>query len=721
MSNSRHPPPSKAALLNKMRSASLNWSKKYFSHYLEKSIEKLFQLANSSTNTPYQQQLMAARDLLLKQQANVESSFLNSLSQAFQAFDKQQATHQSQPDTESATIELSLMDNDSLEQDLAIETLKQKISIDYSENLYTLNQRIAILRGGKKLSDDYNPISPGVFAEAIRSSYSDLLLENKTRLILYKLYEKLFMEQLDNLYQLINTHFIDQGILPNLKYQAVVNPQDIDETLPEELKPLGSNASQERQSELLRSIVLLQEKLRLLYPVSSTSTGQAISLDQLIDTLKQLQSSTIEQLQNQPQQFEDPTPAKKLREEVERNAKNSREIDTFTIEIVGLLFEYMLNDEHLPDSVKTLLSYLHTPFLKIAIVDKDFFQHPQHPARQLLNNLVAAGERWVDAKNFQRNEVYRQIKQVVEQLLNNFENDTRIFSELAFEFNRHLRQHARRIHLTEERAKQAAQGENTVKAIRLKVEHYLKQKIGPIKLPDFAERILFEPWSNYLAFNLLRFGSKSGQWQHAATAVDDLLWFIQLVQYATEPEKKPRYQELLESLPSVLEQGFNTVGYDSSQGNELLLRLKNYPTQIAKAKALIAKQQPASTEKPLDEFINASTNPDIDELEPIVETSDKASHRNIIDTLKTTPFGTWFLFNADQAENAQEVKLAWSNIKTQHFMFVNRLGQQVAVKSGAELAEAISQQQIKWLNKEEPKPFFEKALERILKQLQLRS
>ncbi|MFO1388905.1 hypothetical protein [Cellvibrio sp.] len=28
----------------------------------------------------------------------------------------------------------------------------------------------------------------------------------------------------------------------------------------------------------------------------------------------------------------------------------------------GMLFEYMLSDEHLPDSVKALLSYLHTPF-----------------------------------------------------------------------------------------------------------------------------------------------------------------------------------------------------------------------------------------------------------------------------------------------------------------------------------------------------------------------
>ena len=53
-----------------------------------------------------------------------------------------------------------------------------------------------------------------------------------------------------------------------------------------------------------------------------------------------------------------------------------------TIDLVGMLFEYMLSDEHLPDSVKALLSYLHTPFLKIAFIDKDFFEQPEHPARK---------------------------------------------------------------------------------------------------------------------------------------------------------------------------------------------------------------------------------------------------------------------------------------------------------------------------------------------------
>ena len=70
--------------------------------------------------------------------------------------------------------------------------------------------------------------------------------------------------------------------------------------------------------------------------------------------------------------------------------------DRFIIDVVGMLFEYMLNDENLPDNVKALLSHLHTPFLKIAFLDPDFFEHSEHPVRLLLNSLTEAGSRWLD-------------------------------------------------------------------------------------------------------------------------------------------------------------------------------------------------------------------------------------------------------------------------------------------------------------------------------------
>ena len=73
--------------------------------------------------------------------------------------------------------------------------------------------------------------------------------------------------------------------------------------------------------------------------------------------------------------------------------------------------------------------------------------HPQHPARLLLNALVAAGERWVEPEGKSKSDVFAQMKAVVKRILDDFDDDLGLFSQLAFEFNHYLRQHVRRVRL----------------------------------------------------------------------------------------------------------------------------------------------------------------------------------------------------------------------------------------------------------------------------------
>jgi hypothetical protein len=98
-----------------------------------------------------------------------------------------------------------------------------------------------------------------------------------------------------------------------------------------------------------------------------------------------------------------------------------------------------------------------------------------------------------------------------------------------------------------------------------------------------------------------------------------------------------------------------------------------------------------------------------------------AAHDPVLAQLSALEFGTQFLFHADRPRRDQvQLKLAWSNSRTQHYMFVNRLGQQVAVQDGSALAAQIRAGSVRILQKPEDKPFFEKALERIAEQLRRR-
>lgn len=49
---------------------------------------------------------------------------------------------------------------------------------------------------------------------------SSLSIDIRSRLIIYKLFDKLLINQLDNLYAEANQHLSDEGVLPNLKNPA---------------------------------------------------------------------------------------------------------------------------------------------------------------------------------------------------------------------------------------------------------------------------------------------------------------------------------------------------------------------------------------------------------------------------------------------------------------------------------------------------------------------
>ncbi|WP_101757564.1 DUF1631 family protein [Oceanicoccus sp. KOV_DT_Chl] len=705
-----------------------DWSTQQFDEYTSTLIKQLVKRSNSADNNEDKNRYFQAHDEINQNQTIIKQLFLQHLNQAFDLYCKQQYTATDytnelamQQQLAEQHDTLSLLDNKVLEQKLAIAAMSRKVATRHSEQLYALNQRLSVLTGGKKITDQGNPVAPAVLGEGLQQAICELSLDDPTQLFIYKIFETSFAIKLAQLYNQLNLSLLQQGILPHLTYHIEKDAADTadashqtagtndtaDSGLPEELQALTNAQTLSKQIRLFEAIRQLQARLQPQARIQRPAGTISVPAAQILAGIQQLQrnAGAILKALESPQAVASSSP-QQLRQQAEQEASKTDDVDAHVIEIVGLLFEYMLNDQQLPDTVKALLSYLHTPFLKIAVVDKDFFDHPEHPARQLLNSLVAAGERWVEPTGKHKSDVFQQIKTIVERLLNEFDNDVRLFSELAFDFNHYLRQHARRIRLAEKRAMQAAQGENKLKEIRLKVRTYLQKKTSKIKLSPTIHTLLFEPWANFLSFNLLRFGSRSEQWREAAHAVDDILWFCQPHNPNNLPEVR-RAQELKQTLPKILQAGFNTVGYDSAQATKLLQALIEYQHQMPAAKSNIRT------------IANNTMAANIDDVDLGKQAEAAAKADDLLKTLKQTESGTWFIFNAN-TDNPQRVKLAWANTNTLHFMFVNRLGQQVAVSSGQQLAADIRAGKTQILKPLEDKPFFEKAMERVLEQIRQR-
>ena len=61
------------------------------------------------------------------------------------------------------------------------------------------------------------------------------------------------------------------------------------------------------------------------------------------------------------------------------------------INLVGMLFEYILDDHMLPENIRKSISLLQIPVLRTAILDRNFLTERHHPTRILLNEMTSAG------------------------------------------------------------------------------------------------------------------------------------------------------------------------------------------------------------------------------------------------------------------------------------------------------------------------------------------
>ncbi|GAB1264450.1 DUF1631 domain-containing protein [Aurantivibrio infirmus] len=763
-------------------------SEELFKSYSKILDEKLLEFIDSAKTDKEATQIQETVREFRTKNKELTKHFCGHLGEGFIKFKKRQLNTRTGEEKYRGDM-LSLVDNEDLEETIALSSVAHRAEEHYGEELWFLNQRFAALNDGDKVSESNNPVSPVQFCEALRKALKVLSINTKSKIIAYKIFDKEFITKIDDILREINLYLSNKNILPNLRYtmgQQNKQPEINDLPLPgyedpsqqqppAHQQPAGyqhppqaagvppsylgqqplppsrfvatpdpNRSAEEYQGRLVDAIRTLQNHIgygqgqaqaiptaapanAANYAPNSPQVASAggaaapggyaqapiYSNQQMVTALHGLQtqaSSFTAGLADTPTgEFEPVTPqaiaavnlqlADELKKETEDGLVDP--LDMHTIELVGMLFEYMLSDDNLPDSIKAILSYLHTPFLKVAFVDPSFFEKTEHPARLLLNSLAEAGVKWVSNDGSSQYEIYTKIKHTVSRVLEEFEKDVKLFAELLLEFSSYSKKIARRQELMEKRAMEKVQGEEKLREVKIQVNKEVRSRTDGKELPSAVLLLLLQPWSDYLAFVLLRYGDESETWKKAIAAVDDVLWSIEP---KVDVKDKSRQSELMDDLLDVIEAGFETIGYDQNKGRKLIeavVSLQKIAMQSQQVEAAPAEMR-ADLETKAAEKAGDSDQED-DQATPEEE--------KLVEHLKMIEFGTWFEF-----EGGKRLKVAWYNSKTLHYMLVDQMGKKVAMKSGLELARSMLSGAARVIAGS-TKPFFERALENIYQNL----
>lgn len=433
----------------------------------------------------------------------------------------------------------------------------------------------------------------------------------------------------------------------------------------------------------------------LMGAVQQVQTQQAVSAQTLLDAEPgQVQPLAVGAVSSQ------------LLEELKKQGDDEvRSDDMHTIELVGLLFEYILSDEQLPDSVKALLSYLHTPILKLAFIDRDFFENVDHPARVLLNQMAEAGARWIGNDGTNQYNIYEKIKTTVFEILKNFGNDAKVFAEALLDFSAYTRNISRRQELMEKRVLEKARGEEKLREAKILVNTKVSKLIDGKDLPSPILLLLLLPWSDYLSFVILRYGADSDSFSQALKVAEDLLWTIEPKSLEAD---KVKQLEMQEKLMQTLQSGFETIGYEQNKSRKLIDAVESLQKLALKSRSVEPAPEPMRAKL---ENMAAEKAGNVEKDNTVAS----AEEATLIEKLKLIEFGTWL-----EDDQGKRVKVAWYNHKTMHYMLVDQQGRKVSMSSALQMARAMIAGKLRVIAGS-AKPFFERALENIYHNLNARA
>lgn len=697
--------------------------------------DTLFEMADRATSNAEQSAFFEAmRDLRLKRKG-IERGFVQKFFEGFANLNQYQIGKA--PPLDAVSFDnLSLVQNDELEETVAMDAMVGKVLSRDGLALGHLTTRLNTLVSNK-VEDKSNPLGPRPLCEAFLEACQGLGVEIKVKLIVLKLFEKYVLAELEQLYAEANEILVAHGVLPELKSAPLRRPPRPAAEAAASAGYAGAAAPAAAGAYL---DVESQEAFGALQELMSQVRGSLAARRQVPADAVPISSNDLMRLLSH---LQDHLPAQGMDEvdvrhhldhllsRVSHKSGRSRvvgQVDEDVINLVSMLFEFILDDRNLPDSLKALIGRMQIPMLKIAVLDKTFFSRGNHPARRLLNEIASAALGWAEQTDLQRDSLYQKIEQVVMRLLNDFVDDTAIFGVLLEDFIAFTGDERRRSELLEQRTRDAEEGRARADAARREVEQVLNQRLFGRTLPEVVVRLLREAWSKVLLLTCLKHGSDSQPWRDAVATMDDLVWSVEPHE---DPESRTRLLEMVPQLLKSLREGLTSAAFDPFSTGEFFSRLESLHVQAfqrfkqaqeaavdddlldgipllddaVEAPVAQAAGQPEMVAV-VEEIVLATPGEErAPEPEELLADDDESLRK--VDELRV---GSWVEIHED-AEHKLRCKLAAVIKPTGRYIFVNRTGMKVLEKTRMGLAVEFRRNAVRLLD---DALLFDRALESVI-------
>ena len=687
-------------------------------------LDYVIEQTNTAASNSQIMQMMEVQQKLKRSQKKMPEELQSRLIRNFEDWE------QTEPSELSGFHEedLSLVDNCVLEHKLAWQLAARQIELcDELQHLYNCESRLQSIL---ETSPEKNPIGAQKICESFATVLSTLELDLEMTQDLMQQFAHQIKKPVNAIWVETDSYLEELGLELKSPQKASVPPADKSDSkitvsgvgergfsatrmLSKTLGDAQADDNNVFVSSLAQEVVSKVESLMDNHPTGSSneepSTGICLASTDLAYALTSIQDELSSQqscLSNLAESVKAGLATRGM-----ANYLSPRHEDL--INMVGVLFEFILDDHELPDEVKNLIGLLQIPVLKLALLEKEFLTDRQHPGRKLLNQMASAGMHCFSSDN----QILRLIEETVKTIFKNFIDQPDIFAQCLESFNRELAAIE-----ASQQEKEASSLEKTTPSssfeelhdpvtdksaggnnyhgnpIDLIVQSYRLRHDIPELLADLVtigwQQVLENAWQQELT---------DEDWYHHVNTMEMLLWDI------PADRQQNLSAEHWETLKEYVITLLNEIDF-----NPLIMAEWLQAINVLTTRRLSFDDEEIVIEQACD-----TINEPAAECESVVNHSEtEVEYQPEDSSPNTTPFipinslrtGQWVEF-LGKNDRQLRCKLASINEETNHYVFVNESGMKVSEWSGTTLEKGIREQKIRILDNTQ---FFDRALHAVM-------
>lgn len=631
-------------------------------------------------------------------------------------------------DTSTEVEELSLVDQDEMEEMVAITTMHAKAMNIYGKEVNNLEARIEYLEIMCEDMFDKEALDPKHICEIFQKTIENIDIAIEVKLIFYKLFDQEVCSKLGVMYKNINQIFIDNDILPEIvlkttKHEEVEHIEeevcsrvatyyDPSENVATDFIPRTKEDISRIVNEFMAGdMTITGDELELPESFLRAPTKQDLEGNNCYERKEVLRAlSSLQRKLTSLGHLAQPLSTEQIKQELLSSIsdehggvldKQVNLLDERSIDFIGMMFDVIKNDDSISKIMTNLINRLQIPVIKVAMSDASIFEEEMHPARATVDLLTTAGKGINNAED----RLYSELEEIVDNILDDYDIDIHAFEQAADKLQD--------IVFKEEEATRETEKQQQKKILQEHAKNIVVTQLKMVScnktIPSPVRPLVLKNWSTLMLNRYIRHGRESAEWVESVLLLKLLLKCMQPIRYPTQYTMvKNNHMALIEAVNDEL--------YETQQDkNEIATQIENLKSHFLKmideyGYKVVDENNEEITE---EELIEDSAQDTEEELQQIQQQTEIAKQK-IAQLASSTKPGVWYeIFNGED-KPVRRLKLSVILTDAAQLIFVDRKGMKVIEKDAEDFARELEENRSRVLADHST---FDNALGNVIKAL----